>query len=126
MAVIEEKIISELSKHQEPVKYSDLRKKFKEPNFLERFCFLITTGDIMVLGWAYEKSKHPEEAMRINKIHDQYTGESGGIRSDREHIRQYVEEIFKGPKSQPFEEMGDNEPVILYRPNLPGMMKRLK
>ena len=130
MSSVEEKIILELSKHNKPVSYSTFRESFKESDFLERFCFLVTTGDIMVLGWKNEKSKYPEEAVKINMLYEQYTGESGGIHLNKGNIRRYVGDFLKGPiaesQSKAFEKTDrTKEPMILYRLNWPRMMEWL-
>jgi len=68
MKELDERIIKELKLYEEPVRYSDFREKFADPNFLDRLCFLISTGDVVIAAYCCEGSRYPEEVKKIYKV----------------------------------------------------------
>jgi hypothetical protein len=121
MPSLDEQILQELSKHTRVVEYSDLREKFKDQNFVERLGFLITTGNIVVVGYKPEKSRHPKEATKINRIYQQYSGDRGSIKvSDTKRMTQYVIDLFSGKEDQSsaVEDIDmESEPLLLTKEN---------
>jgi len=107
---LDEKIIEELSQQNEFVKYSDLRKKFTDPNFPGRLSFLITTQEALIVGWDKSRSEYPEEARMISRIQAQcYRGERGFVMGDIEESH---------------EDMETKEPLLVYKPNLQKILKQ--
>ena len=127
MSTTDEKIISELSKQSNVVKYSTFREKFTDQNFFDRLTFLITTGDVLVAGWNEEKSKYPEEAVKINRVFQQYHGEKGGVPVDNgEELTQYVKDLLSGRESQSsaLKKMNmENDPFLISRTNWQKYLK---
>ncbi|MEM7825516.1 MAG: hypothetical protein QW412_01490 [Candidatus Aenigmatarchaeota archaeon] len=125
---LDKKIISEISNYM-GVEYSEIRKKFEhEPSFLERLCFLITTGEVFISGYVNKKTLYPEEIALLYKTQSQYYSEP--LRIVRvEEVRNVVYEFlttgkldlsrFKSPDEKEY------EPVLTYRPNWLNLIKRL-
>ena len=116
----EERIVTELSKHTKGIDYSVFREGFKDPNFVERFTFLITTGEVLVAGWNGEKSKYPEEAAKINKVYKQFSGDMGSVSMDIDNLTQYVKDLFSGKEyqSSAIKKMDlESEPFLITREN---------
>ncbi|MEM5790575.1 MAG: hypothetical protein QXP77_00790 [Candidatus Aenigmatarchaeota archaeon] len=116
MSTLDEKIILELSNYVKPVKYSEIRDKFKdEPNFLERLCFLISIGDVCIFGYGNEESKYPEEVDRIITVQRQYNPNAGkGVRIDK--VKEYVYTLLTGREPEDSSITKGQEPFLFYKP----------
>ena len=69
---LDERIVEELYSQEGFLEYGILRKKIKDPDFVDRLCFLITIGEARVVGWKKEKTKYSEEVRKINRVNYQY------------------------------------------------------
>ena len=68
------RIVEELSRYVSPIRYSEFREKFDDPNFVDDLIFLITTEDVRILDWREGENKYPEEVEKINKVAKQIYG----------------------------------------------------
>jgi hypothetical protein len=109
----EERIANVMSNYCEPIKYSIIRDKFKrKKDFLDRFCFLISTGDIRVLEDSPNKSRYPDEVPRIKAMQEQY-GYIQNTFSDQHLPNVTIDDGL--PKG-----MDDGmDPFVFYIPNAP-------
>jgi len=131
MAETQRKILEELSKHVSPVKYSTLRRKFKDDSsFLQQLQFLISTEDVMIAGWDEKKSRYPTEAAEINITHQKvYPDEKEVFRAgDRKNIGEYVKTLLTAKKGDYITEEIDKtlEPCLILRTNIPEYLKKLE
>lgn len=130
MAETQKKILEELSRHVSPVRYSTLRRKFKDDsNFFEQLQFLISTEDVMIAGWNEERSKYPKEASEINRTHQQvYPAEKEVFSTkDGKNIKEYAMSLLMLRKGEYVSEKIDNtlEPCLILRANIPKYFKKL-
>ena len=133
MPATDEKIISELSKYNTPVRYSQLRKKFKEPDFLDRLSFLISTGYVVIVGSGEKESKYPEEAVIISKVQTQYEPEfAKSVDVNPKDFGQYTRDFLAGKELESSaahiindEEMR-KEPFLFYKPNMPKFIEWIR
>lgn len=105
----EEEIKEKLSKFVKPTKYSEFRKEFdlNDPTFVDRLCFLISVGEVLIAGYnPGEITEFPEEARIITKVQTQsLDSEDRKIYYLKEH-RQYVSDWSE-----------DLDTYIIYREN---------
>jgi len=68
--VTEEEIKQKLLEYAKPVRYSEFRKEFdlNDSNFVDRLCFLMSTGDVIVAGYGKEGTEFPKEVETIMKV----------------------------------------------------------
>jgi len=68
--VTEEEIRQKLLKYAKPVGYSVFRKKFdlNDSEFIDKFVFLMTQGEILFSGYNKENTEFPKEAETITKV----------------------------------------------------------
>lgn len=113
---LDERIIMELSKHIEPIAYSELRDKFDYPDFVERLSYLIMTDKVTIFSWGEEgESKYPDEVRKINEIYQKYESDYGGIAV--EDVRQFAFDLLMNRASSvPSSSVDKKEPYLFYRP----------
>jgi len=122
---LDERIIMELSKHIEPVAYSEFRDKFDDPEFVERLGFLIMTEKVTICSWREEESRYPDEVREINDVYQKYESEYGSVAI--EDVKQYVLDLLDDRVSSvPSRNIDKDEPYLFYKPNFPKLMDLLR
>lgn len=123
---LDKRIIMELSKHIEPIAYSELRDKFDYPGFVERLSYLIMTDKVTIPLWGKEgESRYPDDVRKINEIYQKYESDYGGIAV--EDVRQFAFDFsMNRASSVPSSSVDKKEPYLLYRPNFPKLVNYLK
>lgn len=68
--VTEEEIKQKLLEYARPVGYSKFRREFdlNDPTFVGRLRFLITQGEVIVVGYGKERTEFPKEVETITKV----------------------------------------------------------
>ncbi len=120
-----EKIIEELKKYNAPVRYSEFREKFSNSDFLDSLIFLISTGDISIIGYHEKETKYPEEVKKIKRIVKQCDAIVYSVdKIDVDTILSVLDISLKKPKSEVILDVeGKEDPVLIYTPLLADWVK---